>query len=289
VDSRDEEERVRHLLALGYVDPLETSARAHVEQTRLQTVLKDAVARHESGDREGAIAQFEQLIAADADWIAPRRILAEAHYRAGSLGEAQRHLTWLTEHGVEHPRLALIEGAIALSRRDFSGADEALEYAAFVEPELAGAHTMLGEVQRRRGDLDSAASFFEQAIKVDLNDARALDGLAAVRLHQREYAEAAHFALEALEHDMQLYRAHYHLGVALLHLDRAAEATVALKTSASLNPNSTAPYFWLARACRAQPNGPDSPNYYRNRAREVIGARRALRNSKVEASKANAT
>lgn len=276
----DEDASVRHLRALGYKDPFEVAARTKSAREQLEADLQRALTSYQQGSCDEAVAALVKVVEADREWIAPQQILAEIYYRAGRFADAQRHLTWLTEHGIESPRLALIEGAIAIENRALDSAADALEYAAFVDATLPGVNTLLGDVYRRRGQLEAAEATLGAALAQNAADAQALDCLAAIRLQQRQYSEAAHFALESLLHDMQLSRAHYHLGVALLHLGRTAEAITALETSSRINPLSAAPYFWLCRIAHESQTERGLAITYREKAGEILRTRRALRLSR---------
>jgi tetratricopeptide (TPR) repeat protein len=269
----DENDSVRHLIELGYDDPDAVAAREAAVRRQLEAEFQDAAKRYSRGDIEEAGRLFEKLAVDDPDWTAPRQVLAEIYYRAGRLADAQLQLGWLAEHGVEHPRLALIAGAVALSHREFIVALEALDYAAFVEPNLPSVHTLLGMVLLRLGQSEAAQSSFTKAIERNPADVNAYDGMAAICIQRGEFEEAANFALEALAHDMQLFRAHYHLGVALSKLNRLHESIAALETAAKMDVNSAAPYYWLSRIAQKQLADPHRAAEYLDKGRAVIRRR----------------
>lgn len=250
------------------------AAREAALHRQLEVELHDATKRYAQGNVVEAENLLEKLAVDDPDWIAPRQLLAEIHYRTGRLADAKSQLDWLAEHGVEHPRLALVAGAIALARRDFATALDALEYAGHVEPSLPSVHTLLGTVLLRLGRLDGAGQSFQKAVQQNPSDAIAYDGLAEIHIRRKEFEDAANFALESLEHDMQLFVAHYHLGLALANLERPHEAIAALETSAGINPRRAAPYYWLSRIAAQQLGDAVRAARYREIGREVIRRRR---------------
>src|SRR5688572_6331889 len=136
MQQHDDEQSVSHLVELGYIDPNEIAGREAAIRQQQQVELRQATDLTAAGRLAEATVVLEKLSSDDPNWIAPRRLLAEIHYRAGRFDAAQAQLDWLTFHGVEHPRLALIAGAIALNRRQLQLALELLEYAAYVEPNL---------------------------------------------------------------------------------------------------------------------------------------------------------
>jgi predicted Zn-dependent protease len=265
-----DDDSVRHLVELGYVDPDVVAAREAMLRRDLEAEFQQALKPFERGELSEAAERLEKLSTHDPNWIAPRQLLAEIYYRLGDLARSEAQLEWLTLHAVEQPRLALISGAIALARRDMTAALEALTYAAHVEPELPSVHTLLGTTFLRLGKLNEAEQTFNRALAQRPDDALAHDGLAAVYLRQSNYEAAANSALEALEQDLHLFRAHYHLGVALTHLDRPNEAITALDTAAKLSPTAAAPYFWLARIADRQLADPACAQGYRTNARKRL-------------------
>lgn len=234
-------------MELGYTDLEVDAARALARRQHLEVELQAAEKLQREGDLPGAVRLLKQLVNADAEWITPRQKLLEIYVREHDFEEANPHFEWLAEHGVEHPRITLVGGAIALARRDFVEAIDALTYVAYVDADAPSVHTLLGTAFRRTGRYHEAEAAFQSAIQHNPRDPIALDGLAAIRLLGGEFDEAASFALQALECDMQSYAAHYHLGVALADMGRLAEAAAALNTAARLAPTRGAPYRQLAR------------------------------------------
>jgi tetratricopeptide (TPR) repeat protein len=243
----DVDESVRHLVELGYVDPDEVAARDAQRHRHLQAQLQQASELRRQGRGQQAATLLETMTGDERDWSPPHQLLAEIHYSAGRVSQARAELAWLEQHGVDHPRLALIRAGIALAQRDIQTAFEELQYSRQAEPTLPSVHTLMGTVLLRLGRLTAAEDAFREAVQQNPQDARARDGLAAVYLRQGEFEDAADWALRALDQDMQLFSAHYHLGVALAHLDRPHEALAALETSARIEPSRAAPYYWLSR------------------------------------------
>jgi predicted Zn-dependent protease len=273
--SHHEDDAVRHLIELGYVDPDAVATREADLRRQLEGELQQAAQRLSKGEVEDAQRLLEQLASDDPEWIAPRQLLAETYYRTSRFADARTQLDWLAEHGVEQPRLALISGAIALARREFAAALDELEYACHVEPGLPSVYTLLGTTLMRLGSLDGAEDAFHNALRHNAEDAVAYDALAAIHLRRAQFEEAANFALESLGRNMRLFTAHYHLGVALAQLGRLEEAMVALETSTKMDTNRAVPYYWLSRIARDQLGDPDRATRYRNAGRQVIRRRRA--------------
>jgi len=244
---------------------------------QLEADLQKATQLLSRGEIAESQRLLERLAEDDPNWVAPRQLLAEIYYRTGRAVESRMQLDWLAEHAVERPRLSLISGALALSRRDLQLALEELEYAAYVEPELPSVHTLLGVALLRLGRLDRATSAFRRAVEQRPADAVAYDALALIFIRLGDFEEAAGFALEALEHDMQLFPAHYHLGIALMKLHRTHEAVTAFETGAWIDNNRAAPYYWLSRIAAGELADANRELSYREAGRTVIRQRRNLR------------
>jgi len=270
---------VHHLVELGYVDPDEEAARVVAARERQRRALRQAAELAAQGRLAEAATLLETLAADDSEWVSPRRLLAEIYYRQGRCTQAQDQLDWLAFRGIEHPRLALLAGALALHRADLQSAREWLEYARHVAPDLSGVQTLTGTLLLRLGRVDEAARSFERAVQQNANDAAALAGQAAVFLRRGQYEEAADWALRALEQDMQLFRAHVHLGLALAQLGRPKEALQALEISAKTDPTRSAPYRWLRRIAEEQLGDAPRAARYRQLGQEVIHHRRERRRS----------
>jgi predicted Zn-dependent protease len=277
MQQHDDDRSVQHLIELGYVDPEEIAARNDAVRRQNEAELCRAAELASQGKMQEAVFRVERLSADNPEWIAPRQLLAELRYRTRQFGAVQAQLDWLTYHGVEHPRLALIAGAMALRRREFQSALEELEYARHVEPKLPSVHTLYATVLLRLGRLDEAAEVFRRAVQCEPTDARAHDGLAAISLRQGRFDDAADWALQALEQNMQLFQAHYHLGLALARLNRPHEALQALETCARAEPQRGAPYRWLSRIAEDQLHDRALAARYQQRGREVIRWRRSRR------------
>lgn len=272
-----DESGVQHLIELGYVDPDERAAREAGERRRLQAELQQSLRLAAVGRLADAEPRLQQLTVRDPEWVAPRESLADVLFRAGRCSEAQAQLDWLTYHGVEHPRLAFIAGAIALLRRDFGTALESLAYARFVEPQLPGVQTLFGTTLLRLGRLADAEETFQQAVDANASDARPYSGLAAICLRRGRYDEAANWALQAVEANAMLFQAHYQLGVALARMNRPHEAVPALEASARVDPTQIAPYYWLARIAEQSLNDAARASHYRQRASDLARARQKRR------------
>jgi tetratricopeptide (TPR) repeat protein len=278
-EQRDEHGAVRHLIELGYADPVEVALREAALRRQLEAELQQAITATKQGRVAEAVASLERLKVDDPTWIAPHQLLAEIHYRSGRLDESQAELAWLEHHAVENPRLSLLGTGIAIARREFAAALELLEYAAHVDPALPSVHSIHGSILLRLGNIEQAYEAFERALGQNEDDADSLDGMAALCLIQGDYEAAADWALSAVEKDMQCSRAHYHLGVALSKIKRPAEALAAFEAALRTDPNRAAPYYWMSRIATQQLNDRERGENYLAQGRQLLRQRRERRAS----------
>jgi tetratricopeptide (TPR) repeat protein len=278
-EQHDEHEAVRHLIELGYVDPVEVALREAALRRQLEAELQQAITATKQGHVAEAVASLERLKIDDPNWVAPHQLLAEIHYRSGRREEAQAELVWLEHHAIENPRQSLLAAGIAIMRREFAAALELLEYAGHVDPALPSVHSTHGSVLLRLGKVERAHEAFERALVQNGDDAQALDGLAAICLVQGNYEAAADWALSAVEKNMQYSRAHYHLGVALSKVERPAEALAAFEASSRTDPSRVAPYRLMSQIARQQLHDRQRSENYLAQGRQLLRRRRERRAS----------
>jgi tetratricopeptide (TPR) repeat protein len=280
-EQRDEHEAVRHLIELGYVDPIEVALREAALRRQLEAELQQAITATNQRRVEEAVVSLERLKVDDPHWIAPHQLLAEIHYRSGRWNEAQTELVWLEHHAVENPRLSLLAAELAIVRREFAAALELLEYAGYADPALPSVHSIHGNVLLRLGKTERAYEAFERALVQNGDDAEALDGMSSLCLARGDYEAAADWALSALERNMQCSRAHYHLGVALSKLERPAAALAAFEASSRTDPSRVAPYHWMSHIAKQHLHDQQRADNYRAQGRQLLRQHREQRTSRL--------
>jgi tetratricopeptide (TPR) repeat protein len=273
--SLEEQAAVRHLVDLGYEDPLEIAARETIRRRAQESQLNRAAELAGAGQSQAAIDLLESAVAGDERWTAGRHWLARAYFCAGNNKRAAELLHWLEVHGVEHAELALMRAALALKRRELNQALDWAGYAKCLQDPLPEADVLIGEIHLRRGQLDEAEAAFNRAA-THAESASALAGLGSVALRRGELEVAADRFLSALERDMSLWKAHFRLGWALLHLNRREEARVSFATVARLQPQLAGPFGFLWRLCELEGDATGFAEL-KARASEVIRRRREAR------------
>ncbi|QDT71505.1 tetratricopeptide repeat protein [Lacipirellula limnantheis] len=267
---------VRHLIALGYEDPLDVAAREASVARSQQATLHSAEELLKRDAPTEAIAVLEPMLDAPSDWPAPHHLLARAYFRTGQWGAAEEQLRWLECRGVEHAELALLRARLALRRRSLAAARDHAEYASRLQSPLPAADALIGEVELRRGNLIAAEEAYRRASAAAGPQGAAWVGMAAMAFRRGDVAAAVDAALRAIEQEPRLATAHYWLGMALVQMQRPFEATAALRAAATLGPNLAAPYRLLARLAAEQGDFA-AAGEYRQLGRAVIARRHAGR------------
>ncbi len=267
---------VEHLIELGYVDPQDLAAKQTVQQCERITEFNRAISLMDAGQLSLAIAVLERLTREYPDRLNSRTLLAEAYYRANQRQSARAEIDRLMSQGIEQPQLYFLSGAVEFADRHFDLALNELRCAGRAGVKLQGLKALEGNIQLRRRDIAAAEAAFRSSIDFEGPTHQSLDGLAEVNLHRQRYEEAAITALDALEKDMRFGRAHYHLAVALLHLDKPHEALRALESWAAVEPQSAAPFRWMAHVSERNLGDALRAADYRTRGREVVRRRREM-------------
>jgi len=273
---QDNQNAVRYLVELGYVDPHEVALRESALRSQLEGELQQSLLQAQQGHAADAIVSLNRLVRDDPEWIAPHELLAQIHFQLANVVEARNELRWLECHGCESPRLSLMASRLAIAERDFKSAIEHLDYSTHVAPELPAGHALYGEALRRLNQPDAAEEAFRRALAQNAADAHSLDGLAAISLSRGDFEAAAEWALSALEANMQLVSAHWHLGRALEQMGRPNDALAAFQACHRADPRRLAPLRRLTYLA-VKLNNPANAEVYRELARTELSHRRQRR------------
>jgi len=107
----------------------------------------------------------------------------------GELREAWTLLEDVLIYRPHDPELNERAARVCLQLDKFDLAQEYAETLIERTPEVAGAHTLMGQIRRKQGDLEAAMAAFEAALKLDENDLDARRALASVRIGTRNQAQ----------------------------------------------------------------------------------------------------
>lgn len=258
-------------------------------------LLEEAVAFHESGRLEEAVARYRKLIARDSGNAEICNNLGLALQRLGSLDEAiacfRRSLSLKPDLAAAYANLGSaleeqgdLEGAAACCEEAFArdpglvdaqynlgvvrsaqGKPEAAERAyratLLLRPDHVAARINLGNVLRRRGDLEEAAACYRQAIALKPDCAEAHVNLGNVLTEQGELDGALASFGKALALDPDLADAHHNASLVLLKRGefrrgwREFEWRIGARTRTDYLPDPRDPSRQLPRPSGLSPPG----------------------------------
>ena len=229
-------EAVRHLIALGYVDPPDDDVREAIDRTLAENRFNLARSLLDARQPDQAIAMLERLVRDRPGHPGYNAALFEAYYLAGRSADGRRIAEAMWARGHRGPLANLAMAAVCVAERKPDTALRHLEEAERVNPNLPGLHVLAGRAWLRLRAWDRAQRAFEAALRSDADDESAWHGLACVALGLGDHERAAEHALRAVALRADYAEAHYHLGVALSLLGRARDAEMALRRCLSLRP-----------------------------------------------------
>ena len=283
-------EAVRHLIALGYVDPQDDDAQDAIDRTLAENRFNLARSLLDARQPDRAIALLEALVRDRPGHPGYNAALFEAYYLAGRNAEGRRIAEAMWARGHRGPLAHLAMAAVHVAERRAEAALRHLEEAERLSPDLPGLHVMRGRAWLRLRQWHRAAAAFDAALRSDADDESAWHGLACAALGRDEHELAAEHALRAVALRADYAEAHYHLGVALAFLGRAREAEAALRRCLSLRPGQLAAYGRLLELHEDDGPLPDRARARecRQRANELILLRRRRQQSSAQGRAASA-
>ena len=150
------------------------------------------------------------------------------------------------------PRGAYGWFAAGLAKEAETGADQAAEecyrQALASDPGLAAAHTNLGGLYHRRGDVGAARAEFEAALALDPEQPEARYNLAAILYRQGEIEQAASELRRVVAQNPWFADAYYNLATALERLGGRRQAALHLDRFIDLQGTDAATNPWLDEA-----------------------------------------
>jgi tetratricopeptide (TPR) repeat protein len=136
----------------------------------------------------------------------------------------------------------------SLSFEDQARVEQSALLAVERSPGHARPWAMLGQVQRRRGDLDRAIDSYERAVRLDPGQASYENNLGACLLDLGRIEEATAKFRRACRLDPEMYSAHLNLGKAFLMGGDPVAAVTALSRARELDSEGAEPLYLLGRA-----------------------------------------
>jgi tetratricopeptide (TPR) repeat protein len=133
-----------------------------------------------------------------------------------------------------------------------------------LNPDLAAAHSNLGNMLKDQGRYDEAEKEYRDAIQADPDDAAAHSNLGLLLNDQGRYDEAEKEYRDAIQADLDLAAAHYNLGVLLNNLERYDEAEKEYRDAIQADPDYAAAHSNLGVLLKDQGRSDEAEKEYRD-------------------------
>jgi tetratricopeptide (TPR) repeat protein len=218
------------LAAVLQLEP--TYVPAQIEMSRLHLAANEFDESIEFARQAGTTAPTNL----DARLAMPRALIA-----AGQVSAAEQALQPLSKGLPNDTRINVVEGQLALARRDPKAAAQRFQRALASEPASVGALDGLLISKVAAGDAGGAALLATQTVSRSPEDARLLVVSARAFALANDLAKAESTLRTAIERDPQLLEAYSMLGQIYMRQNRADEALREFQRLAELQPNEVGP------------------------------------------------
>ena len=188
-----------------------------------------------------SIAFARQAATAAPTNLEARLSLPRALIAAGQVSAAAEALQPLSKALPNEPRINLVEGQLALGRRDPKAAAQRFQRALASQPASVGALDGLLISKVAAGDAGGASLLAAQTVARSPEDARLLVVSARAFALAKDFAKAESTLRTAIERDPQLLEAYSMLGQIYMRQNRADEALREFQRLAELQPNEVGP------------------------------------------------
>ena len=287
MDPWEEQEAMRQLIELGYIDEPEGDEAERVEKTVRESKFYLSRVYLSTNRAEKALTLLNQIHEEEPDTARYATWLMKCHQKLGNtdvafemLGEvralnqekkreleekrraareraAQHGDVAGRDNGSDEPRyttsdarLDLMEGTLLLERGETDAALVCLQRAETADPHFPTLHIRTGEAFGRANRWEDAERSFQRALTIDPDDPAAHRGLALALLRQNDFEHAADAALRAIGLQYFFPVAHFHLGEALMRLGMHERAAEAFEVAISQAPGIRRAHFFLVQLYR---------------------------------------
>jgi len=236
---------------------------APADAARGEDRAHQALARHQLGDIDGAIAALEQAVQARPTFPDLRVRLADLYLGRGRAAEALAQLEaalGIHPHFLEARMLAVRS---LLELKEAHAAAARAEALVHDHPSYPDLRFWLGLSRFRAGDLKGAAVALEQAVGIHRDFARAHRLLGLVHHALGDHERALESLRRGLSRDRELPQAMLEATLPLLALGDAAAAEGELRRAIAIRPDYPDLHLALARALRLRGDLPAAAGEYR--------------------------
>jgi Flp pilus assembly protein TadD len=270
--------------ALAHLGRLDEAIAEYRSALQLEPANKDirvdlALALYKKGDYREASREFERAQSGDAGDPRVLTLLGDCELRLGHPEEAAQLTvplaqaqpdnldaafvagSALIQSGKRRDGLTFIErvakesnsadayllaGSTWLDMNEFDSARKDFGAALKLNPDLPGAHTLLGMAMDKSGDQANAKAEFEKALNINPNDFQANLYMGAILYKARDVAGARTYLEKALKLDPGSALAHYEIGLVESAAGELERAVADLESASKQDPNWLEPHVELA-------------------------------------------
>ncbi|MEM1446767.1 MAG: tetratricopeptide repeat protein [Planctomycetota bacterium] len=251
-DTAADQEALKQLAALGYIEPVGDDVEEAIQRTRQDRLMNLALTKIDANRSAEAVPHLEALLEEMPDHPGVRIQLAVCLATMQGQRERARELIEpVIESGRDSPRARLLLGSLDASEGRL---DEALQHFEAVEaadPHRPGLHLRLGRVLVGMGRWEQAARAYDKALAIDDQSAGAWAGRCRVCLEAGRLDEAVDAGLRAVELTYVFPGAHLTLGQAFAKREQWEQARAAYAVAARQAPGMLAAWRGGVEASRA--------------------------------------
>ena len=245
LDPWAEQEAMRQLMELGYIEPPEDDETPADAATR-ESKFNLARVYQSTGRIDEATPLFEEVYAMPSKYKSHYGLwLAQAYIQQDRLDKARALVEAIEGEEIQFPAaLYILKVDLHLAAGEAEKALQSLD-------KLPSAHP---DVLLRRADAllrldryEDAEQSYREALASDADNPRAWHGIAKAALGRKEYAAAVEAALEAVSLRYTYPEAHFHLGVASTRLQAWQQAETAFRIALAQRPGFAPAHRWLSK------------------------------------------
>ncbi len=205
-----------------------------------------AIALWESGDSDGAIANYKKALDLDGSYGEPHVNLATIYQGMGRKDEALEHYKKALDTGEVHPELYHNLGVLHMSDENWATAELCFKEAISVRPYASGSCLQLGRIYQMQNKMNEALECYALALQGDRpNLKELLYGYASVNYQLGNIDKAQEYFAKL---DKNYQDVSFQLGCCYYAKNRYKESIEHFATACSLDPQNTLSRYNYAMA-----------------------------------------
>jgi tetratricopeptide (TPR) repeat protein len=233
------------------------------DATSVADLLRHGVARHQTGDLQGAEAAYRQILAVESTNPDAWHLLGVIAHQVGrndvAVDYVGRAIGYRSSSAVYHNSL----GSALAGLGRLTDAEASYRNAVLLEPLFAEAFGNLGATQAARGELGEAIESYRKALRIKPDVAPTRNNYAVALAQVGLSADAEVNFREAARLAPGFAEAHSNLAKALNETGRFVEAEPICRTAVALKPDFPAAHEHLGHALRGQNRQAEAETSYR--------------------------